>query len=494
MTVLAPARASSLLSWAVMRGACCSAWDSCLPSCSDGGTTLGSLAARIAVVGAGVLTILIMGVSLVLPLRSGSAAIIIVVVTVILVLSACLGRHDGSRGGAAVAPRHASAVDPRGWPVVGVLYLAVAALGPVTNYDSGLYHLGAIAYAGDYPRDPRPGQPLLPLGYANAEFPLAAILGNGPWDGVGFRLLNGLLFAAMALDLSSGRGGAADACRFFVLAVGTAAAFVPMVALSDYWVTSPTSDSAVLALTLVVAAYLVDAVDGPGRGRRTLAWHRPSAMLTVMLRPTMAVFAVGRSSWSSWSCWRSREHGETRPVMAGMVPVGAVLACWQGSSRLRVTTCSAAGCSSRCPCTRSMCPGWPRIPIEFRVRDAGRGSRSGGTVGCGEGWGWVRRWVGRLRRQWETYEFAGLAMVALMLIVLAARSRVALRRAALLLVMVPSSSPSPSGGWRRPRPSASSGGRCSHWPRFRRAGRCGGWRSPARRLTVAGARWSGSLS
>ncbi len=79
---------------------------------------------------------------------------------------------------------------------------------------------------------------------------------------------------------------------FFVLAVGTAAALVPMVALSDYWVTSPTSDSAVLALTLVGTAYLVDAV-ATDRGWATNAGTSIAiSTLMVMLRPTMAVFAA----------------------------------------------------------------------------------------------------------------------------------------------------------------------------------------------------------
>ena len=54
-----------------------------------------------------------------------------------------------------------------------VVYLAVAALGPVTNYDSGLYHLGAIRYAADFATIPGLANLYFPFGYGNAEFPLA---------------------------------------------------------------------------------------------------------------------------------------------------------------------------------------------------------------------------------------------------------------------------------------------------------------------------------
>ena len=71
--------------------------------------------------------------------------------------------------------------------VVAQAYLALAALGPLTNYDSGLYHLGAVEYSRLYPAIPGLANVYSPLGYATAEFPLAAALGAGPWGAEGLR-------------------------------------------------------------------------------------------------------------------------------------------------------------------------------------------------------------------------------------------------------------------------------------------------------------------
>ena len=76
---------------------------------------------------------------------------------------------------------------------VAVMYLAAAALGPVTNYDSWLYHLGAIKYAGDFATIPGLSNLYFPFGYNTSLYPLGAFLGNGPWAGGGYRLANGLI-------------------------------------------------------------------------------------------------------------------------------------------------------------------------------------------------------------------------------------------------------------------------------------------------------------
>ncbi len=132
--------------------------------------------------------------------------------------------------------------------VVAQAYLALAALGPLTNYDSGLYHLGAVEYSRLFPAIPGLASVYSPLGYATAEFPLAAALSAGPWGSEGLRLANGLLMAALALDVAlralQGRRGPG----FFVAAVGLVAAWVPLLALSDYWVTSPSQDTAALVV------------------------------------------------------------------------------------------------------------------------------------------------------------------------------------------------------------------------------------------------------
>jgi hypothetical protein len=54
------------------------------------------------------------------------------------------------------------------------------------------------------------------------------------------------------------------------------------------------------------------------------------------------------------------------------------------------------------------------------------------------GWDWIPGWVERLPRQWETYEFFGLALVAVGCALVASRVRAPLRPRVLALVIMPS--------------------------------------------------------
>lgn len=382
-----------------------------------------------------IMTICVVGVSLVQPLRSPAAAgAVAAVVLVMAVPGILLARRRGVRTHAAGRPWQ--------WLLLAALalatlYLAAAALGPVTNYDSGLYHLGAIAYAGDYAAVPGLANLYFPLGYANAEFPLAALLGNGPWDGVGFRLLNGLLLALVAVDLVVRARERRLTPGFFVLAVGVAAAWVPMVALSDYWVTSPTSDSAVLALTLVATAYLVDAVAGD----RDWGVHAGTSIaistLLVMLRPTMAVYAVmvvlvlvvraarGSRRLRFSSPWRAATVIGAAVMLAGLVTTARdyVLSGWL-QFPLSVHAFDVDWLAPNPIDVRTATLGAARDPLDLWT--------------AATSWGWIPTWVGGLPSQWETFEFAAIAVVATVLVVLAARSESGLRPSALMLAMVPS--------------------------------------------------------
>jgi hypothetical protein len=102
--------------------------------------------------GLGIAVLFTLTINLLLPLRSAFTAAAFLGATVVI----------GALGFIAMRARqlHQIRLVLRGIPfmtwlllgalLVGVIYLAVAALGPVTNYDTGLYHLGAIGYAGDY--------------------------------------------------------------------------------------------------------------------------------------------------------------------------------------------------------------------------------------------------------------------------------------------------------------------------------------------------------
>lgn len=385
------------------------------------------------------LFILIGAVGIVLPLRDVIAGAVVVAVVAGLSLAGAIAARRALRS----ERRHAQGrrAAPALWwwvllvgGVAGVAYLAVAALGPVTNYDSGLYHLGAIAYAGDYRAIPGLANLYFPLGYANAHFPLAAFLGNGPWDGVGYRLLNGLLVAAMVSDLLLRGSRRPRDVGFFILAVGTAATLVPLAALSDYWVTSPTSDSAVLVLTVVACAYLGDAVARPARAASSGSVAVMLGVLTVMLRPTMLIFTSACIILWLALLWRARKDRSP-----GLVPILVAAVAILAGVVMSVRDVILSGWIQYPLSLVAFDVPWLAAdPTQFRVPTLGAARDASDLWAAAEGWAWVPGWTSRLPQQWEVFEFAALGAAALGLVIVAARVAAPLRGRALLLLMSPS--------------------------------------------------------
>lgn len=304
---------------------------------------------------------------------------------------------------------------PGEWVLVGALvlaaaYLALAALGPVTNYDSGLYHLGAIRYAFEYPTIPGLANLYFPLGYSTTQFPFAALLGNGLWGVEGYRLANGLIMFLVALELVLRMGGPRRTPGFFVLTLGVLASWVPMVALSDYWVTSPSQDSTALVLTVVASAYLADAVAGRREWLSAGATALLVGVILVAVRPTLAPFTA--SIILVLIALALRRHPGLCPVSRSFAPVALVAVAMGAVIGLRDRTLS----------------GWLGYPASFwsfdvpwrtgnpaQYRDAILGfHRNPQDIwNSVDGWSWVIPWFRTRTGHWETYEFLALVGLAL---------------------------------------------------------------------------------
>jgi hypothetical protein len=385
-------------------------------------------------------TIVILATNIWLPVRSGSAAIVFVVVVVLLAL---LGIWLIKR-------RRQSALNigihGRWWLLplfiaiaLAVVYLAVAAMGPVTNYDSGLYHLGAIKYAGDFSTIPGLANLYFPFGYNNSLFPLAAFLGNGPWDGDGYRLINGLLMVLMATDLLLRLLQRKYSVGTFVLFVGFAASWVPLIALSDYWVISPTSDSSVLILTLVAVSYFADAFTGKKVWQGDAAVALVIGLLLISLRPTMVAFTFAMIAIITFFAFHlrrtSNESGTANKPLWLLVALGGIALALVQSARDYVLS------------------GWLQYPLSIfrfnvdwaasdpvwaRTATLGAARDPANLWEAAENWAWIPGWFGRLPSQWEPFELALLVVVAIICLIAAARLTHAVRWRALLLAMVPS--------------------------------------------------------
>lgn len=315
----------------------------------------------------------------------------------------------------------------RGWAVaiwlavgLSAVYMAATALGPVTNYDSGLYHLGAIRYAADFATIPGLANLYFPFGYGNAEFPLAALLGNGPWGEEGFRLLNGLIMLLVSIDLVLRSVERRIGTGFFVLVAGVVAAWVPMVALADYWVTSPTQDSAVLFVTMAAAAYLADSMRGGRSWVADAGVAAVLALLLVLLRPTMLAFALGLLGVVALRAWRRPAAGAPRlGLTMGVFSIFALVTAGAATARDYLLS------------------GWLQYPLSVLAFDVpwradDPSSNRSATLGfhrnpndlweAAQSWGWIGPWLGRLPTYWETYLVATGVLVAAVVIVLAVRA------------------------------------------------------------------------
>ena len=389
--------------------------------------------------GLAIVTALILALSLLVPLRSTLAALGVLSVSLVLgVLGLWLARR--SRRLTRPRPWTRSTIAVALGLGCAALTIAAAALGPVTNYDSGLYHLSAIAYAGDFAAIPGLANLYFPLGYSTAVFPLAALLGNGPWDGEGYRLLNGLVMVLVMADLILRLRERRWTPGLFILAVGTVAMLVPMVALADYWVTSPTSDSTVLALTVVAVAYLADTVSHKSRGGADGAVAGVIAIMTVLLRPTMTVFAgvllvIVVVSWIRMR--RTDEGGFWIPALLLAIVAGA--SAFAITARDRILS----GWLQYPLSIYSFDVPWRSIdPEAFRQPTLGVARDPQNLWAASEGWSWVGRWLQRLPQAWEVYEIAALLLAAVSLMVVVLSVAQPMHWRGLLLSIAPSAAAS----------------------------------------------------
>jgi hypothetical protein len=381
-----------------------------------------------------VATIEICALSLVVPLHSAKSAVVMVFTIAVLGIP---GWIRVIRASPARFKISASKIAVLGALAFAQLYLALAALGPVTGYDSGLYHLGSIRYASDFSALPGLANLYGPLGYSTAQFPLAAALGNGPWGIEGFRLLNGLILGLVALDLALRLIARKSTPGLYILLVGVAAAWIPMVALSDFWVTSPSQDSAVFALTIVSVSYLADACSG-----RSLIPNASIAIVAgiaiVLIRSTMAMFLISTLAIAVVLAYRSRATLARRlSLKAGFV-------------LLLLSSCAALVMAGR----DYILSGWFLYPLSvlpfgvswratdpesLRMATLGFARDPARTWESISGWEWVGAWFSRLPSQWVFWEFVALSGALVVTFSVIVAFKLNLRAVKwVLLAMVPS--------------------------------------------------------
>lgn len=389
--------------------------------------------------GQGILVLSVLLLGLFLPLTAVTPLLVVFGLAIISLLVSMkvygVGAYSRMRSGAIT------------WIVVGVfsfvvLAVAVRALGPANNYDTGLYHLGIIKYFSDYATIPGLANVYNAFGYNNAQFPLAAFLGNGPWQGIGFRLLNGFVMVLVMAETVIRIGSRKWSLGTFVMLVGTPILFLPLIAITDFWVTSPTSDTSIMLMALVAIAYLSDALTS-----RRVHWADLSVVLVIVvllvaLRPTMLVFSGVTALISVGLIWhRCKENVESAcclPSVIRMLSIGGTFALLLGAIQVM---------------RDYLLSGWVLYPLSFfhfnvdwlspdptALRDAtlanARDPSAESHYVTAHSWGWISQWFADRWSLWETYLLL-LGFLALFMVWLFARKagiRVQPRLIVLLLL------------------------------------------------------------
>lgn len=154
------------------------------------------------------------------------------------------------------------------------------------DYDAGLYRLGVINYAAEYRAIPGLANLHSRFGYSSVLGPFTAFIGNGIWEGNGFRLITGFVFSLFLLEIGlrvlvPRRRTPGD----FLIVLGWAFACWVILDDSGRWMSSPSQDMVALITALVAFVFLTDFVNGPTRQSWLVGATLISSSISAAVRP-----------------------------------------------------------------------------------------------------------------------------------------------------------------------------------------------------------------
>ena len=202
--------------------------------------------------------ILILSVNLVVPMNSLIARLLLGLLILLGVFGLLTTRWRGRLHSIPWIPLIVS--------IAVLVVLGVAALGPVVNYDTGLYHLGAIGYAREFGTVPGLANVHDRFGFNSSLWPLGATADSLGMGLQGFRVINGFILTLLVVEvLGRLRSAPRTPGSILLFVTGTVALFGSL-QYTDRLIAGPSQDFAALALFLVSSAYLLDALQAAQRG------------------------------------------------------------------------------------------------------------------------------------------------------------------------------------------------------------------------------------
>ena len=383
--------------------------------------------------GIAILIVITVVANLFIPLRSPGALVIVLAAIAFTVLATLWIRS-----------RTCFVFSSSGWkPLRGLNLLLIVVMALVlgwmliassrapTNYDSGLYHIQAILYAAEYQTIPGLANLYPSYGFSNSLPTIAAWMSNGPMGVESYRVVNSVFFLILFIDivlrLTSDRRKSVGTK---ILVTSLAVFVAPMIVMVDYWVTSPTFDTPVAILTFISVAALADCLTA----RRIQSADITIALLTLGIAASMRqhywflfAFTAGTLLWVVYR----RAGGRERllywigivfafVIFVVMIARDYILSGWVMYPYKTVSfnvDWIAPDPSALISSTKL----WARSPTPAYQQ-------------AGDGWGWIRPWLGANLTSWV---FIGILVALVAALVLLLISHSFWRPRSLVVLLIP---------------------------------------------------------
>src|SRR5262245_30868595 len=142
--------------------------------------------------------------------------------------------------------------------LLAIVWMSNQAIGPPTNYDTGLYHLSAIRWNATYPIVPGLGNLHEPLAFNNSSFLYLAMLDSGPWKTMSRHVGNGLLILVLLAQILLSLPKACHLSRpswlrhFFLILF-----LLPTLSIAHFDASSGSTDVAIFVLAVFITTQLL---------------------------------------------------------------------------------------------------------------------------------------------------------------------------------------------------------------------------------------------
>ncbi len=305
------------------------------------------------------------------------------------------------------------------------LWMANRALAPVTNSDTGLYHMGAVIWNSTYPIVKGLGNLHGRFAFNNSHFLYVALLDVGPWTDRAYHLANGFLVTALMVQTVLGlRSAVAERRQVYVSAFLLALMLGPTVqAASSPNVTSFSADYALVVLGIVLLQQLAlfVSLDNPADAEERFLIFCIFALgsLGVTIKLSFVAFAAAACLVAVWIWYRRstsrRDSFTAREILKTFLPAALIsafaLLTWMGRGLL------LSGYIAY-PSTMGSLPVPWRVPRSLTLSEAywvRSWARLPWTpwVDVLRGWDWLSAWVGEIPT--ELIKAIGLAAASLLL-------------------------------------------------------------------------------